>query len=99
MTMPYCIGSDRWNGISKILEETSELNTVCAKIIGNEGNTHYWEGIDLRACLHEELADTMAAIIFFVDMNNLDTKTIDKRLMEKLDLYYKWDEDTRAAAA
>ena len=34
MTKPYCIGSDEWNGLSKLIEELGELQQECGIVTG-----------------------------------------------------------------
>lgn len=97
MTKPYCIGSDEWNGLSKMVEELGELQQVCGKLIGSEGDTDHWSG-DLKQMLVEEIADVYAALDFFVD-KNLPTEfhAITDRAISKVALFEKWDRETSDA--
>ena len=97
MTKPYCIGSDEWNGLSKLIEELGELQQVCGKLIGSQGESNHWSG-DLHAKFIEELGDVYASLDFFVDMNfSADAqKDIHKRAFVKNTTFRKWDHDVKA---
>lgn len=96
MVKPYCIGSDEWNGLSKLAEELGELQQVCGKLIGSQGDTNHWSG-DLRAKFIEELGDVKAAMAFFIRENfdPAENIAIHKQFSTKLELFTKWDKDTR----
>lgn len=98
MTKPYCIGSDEWNGLSKLIEELGELQQVCGKLIGSEGNLDNW-GLDLNDKFIEEIGDVQAAMNFFVDKNfSMLTKVaIARQAAEKYTLFKQWDEEVRDA--
>jgi len=61
----YSIGSDKLNGLSKVIEECGEVVQVAAKIIGNNGSYVYWDEPDLKKLLIEELGDVIATIDYF----------------------------------
>lgn len=96
MTKPYCIGSDEWNGLSKLIEEMGELQQVCGKLIGSEGNPDHWSG-DLIAKFIEEIGDVQAAMDFFVDMNFSEEDCVDiiEQSKEKYTLFKQWNEQVR----
>jgi len=98
MTKPYYIGSDEWNGLSKLIEELGELQQVCGKLIGSQGEANHWSG-DLNAKFVEELGDVYAALDFFVDMNFSPEiqKDIYQRAFIKNTTFRKWDKDVRNA--
>ena len=98
MTKPYCIGSDEWNGLSKLIEELGELQQVCGKLIGSGGDTNHWSG-DLNEKFIEEIGDVQAAMNFFVDKNfGMFTKVaIARQAAEKYILFKQWDEEVRDA--
>lgn len=98
MTKPYCIGSDEWNGLSKLIEELGELQQVCGKIIGSEGNADHWSG-DLMSKFVEELGDVYAAMDFFVDQNFSadENSLIFSQSAKKYDLFQQWDKEVRDA--
>lgn len=98
MTKPYCIGSNEWNGLSKLIEELGELQQVCGKLIGSEGNLDHWSG-DLKAKFIEEIGDVQAAMDFFVDMNfdMQDCVNISRQGAEKYMRFKKWDKEVRNA--
>lgn len=101
MTKPYCIGSDEWNGASKVMEEMNELGEVFAKLIGSEGNYNHWTG-DLREKLVEEIADVQAAIEFFLNKDTNLTHDQKRRLINRKEMkfrtFLRWDEETRENA-
>lgn len=86
----YSIGSTRWPGLSKMIEETGELQQVAGKLLGSDGEIRHWDGTNLRERLHEEIADVQAALIFFQQVNALDITRIDFRTDTKLAQFWKW---------
>lgn len=96
MTKPYCIGSDEWNGLSKLIEEMGELNQVCGKLIGSEGSTDHWSG-DLRTKFIEEIGDVVAAVTFFAQKNftGNELDAIDRQIKKKFDRFNQWNKDVR----
>jgi NTP pyrophosphatase (non-canonical NTP hydrolase) len=87
----FNIDSVSWPGLSKIIEETSELNTVIAKLMATEGNKEYWEGVNLLDSIEEELGDTLAAILFTLKHNaDINNFYVLERMQKKLNLYEKW---------
>ena len=91
-TGPYSIGSDNWNGMSKLIEEMGELQQVLGKLIGSSGRTDHWSG-DLNEKLVEECGDVLAALNFFV-MKNLSEENQDRALEQaerKVNLFEEWD--------
>lgn len=94
MTKPYCIGSDEWNGLSKLIEELGELQQVCGKLIGSEGNPDHWSG-DLRAKFIEEIGDVYAAMRFFI-LNNFDSDERMKIEIQQTNKFFQfvdWSEE------
>lgn len=99
MTKPYCIGSDEWNGLSKLIEELGELQQVCGKLIGSEGSLHHWSG-NLREKFIEEIGDVFAALDFFIE-NNFDEEEYSEivdQSWRKYEQFVKWSEDVKNAA-
>jgi hypothetical protein len=96
MTKPYCIGSDEWNGLSKLIEELGELQQVCGKIIGSEGSTAHWSG-DLNEKFIEEIGDVYASLDFFLSYNFLgkDIEAVKKQSIMKYTRFVEWDKDVR----
>lgn len=90
MTKPYCIGSNDWPGLSKLIEECGEVLQTAGKIIGNEGSDVHFSGLNLRSDMHNELGDLFAAMNFFIDQNHLNLTMIQNRRDEKLALFQKW---------
>ena len=91
MENKYCIGSVKWNGLSKLVEECGEVVQVAGKLLGTNGEAAHWDGSDLRERLIEELGDLQAALRFFVTYNGLDAGRIGERAAEKLALFERWD--------
>ena len=100
MTKPYCIGSDEWNGLSKLIEELGELQQVCGKLIGSEGSTAHWSG-ELTEKFIEELGDVYAAMAYFVTRNfspDADNAII-AQAERKFATFNQWDKDVRQYAS
>lgn len=64
-----------WTGIWKVVEETGELNHQLGKALGGKPNAKLIE---------EELADTLAAIEFFIENSPVNKKRIERRRKGKL---------------
>lgn len=98
MTKPYCIGSDEWNGLSKLIEELGELQQVCGKIIGSEGSVDHWSG-DLQDKFVEEIGDAYAALDYFVAKNfsSYDMTRIETQRHIKEGKFIEWDTEVRNA--
>lgn len=89
---PYSIGSTRWPGTSKLIEEIGELGQVLGKLIAVEGDAeHHWSG-NLRLKLVDELADVVAAARFFTaeNMTAEEVRFIAERVEHKLATFRKW---------
>lgn len=89
---PYSIGSDKWPGLSKLIEECGEVQQVAGKVIGAGGETMHYDGSNLVDRLEEELGDLLAAIDFVIKNNNLSRKMIDERTKRKLEVFRRWSE-------
>lgn len=97
MTKPYCIGSDEWNGLSKLIEELGELQQVCGKLVGSEGSIAHWSG-NLQDKFVEELGDVYAAMDYFIEQNLVDLDSdIAYQAHRKLQTFRQWDKDVRDA--
>jgi hypothetical protein len=92
MSGDYSIGSDKWPGTSKLLEEMGELAQVLGKIIGNDGKIVHWDGTNLRVRLIQEMADVTAALEFFRASNLSPTEwgVLFDRYQTKLALFKEW---------
>jgi NTP pyrophosphatase (non-canonical NTP hydrolase) len=87
----YSIGSPKWPGLSKLIEECGEVLQVAGKIIATNGDTAHWDGTDLAERLTEELADLQAAIGFMIGHNPLlDADRVMERAKAKADLFCQW---------
>lgn len=91
MKNSYCIGSERWNGLSKLVEECGEVVQVAGKLLGTNGEVRHWDGSNLRERMTEELADLQAAITFFIRGNDFDADEFQRRAVKKLELFRQWD--------
>lgn len=98
MTKPYCIGSDEWNGLSKLVEELGELQQVCGKLIGSEGAVEHWSG-DLRSKFIEEIGDVYAALDYFTNknFNSYEMTAIETQRHIKESKFIEWDIEVRNA--
>ncbi len=92
---PYSIGSDRWPGLSKLVEEMGEVQQVLGKLIATGGESAHWDGTDLRQRLREELADLKAACVFFAQVNQLDAVTDIEREHRKIRQFHAWHAEQR----
>lgn len=88
----FDIGSKRWNGLSKLIEECGEVVQVGGKILGIRGKINHFDGSNLKDRLGEEISDVLAATIFVVDKNKLNRNGIMKRVEEKLQKFNEWNE-------
>jgi len=86
----FDIGSRKWAGLTKIIEETGELNQVIGKLMGNRGETKHFDGSDLHEKLMEEMSDVWAALVFVSFHNNLDEEKMTQRIDEKISLFNEW---------
>jgi NTP pyrophosphatase (non-canonical NTP hydrolase) len=94
------IGSDKWPGISKLIEESGEVLQVCGKLMGAQGEIMHWDGTNLRERLMEELGDVIAAAQFVTAYCDLDPVFISERADAKLALFEQWHrEQTRPPKA
>lgn len=87
---PYGIGSDRWPGASRVVEEAGELVQVLGKLIGTGGAARHGDGSDLRGRLTDEIADLRAALDFFVAANDLPAGQVEQRAARKRADYDRW---------
>lgn len=89
----FSIGGLIWPGLSKLGEESGEVQQVVGKIIGARGEVGHWDGTQFDKRLESELGDLMAAITFVVIKNNLNILAIERRRDEKLAKFNKWHDD------
>ena len=90
MESRFHIGAAEWPGISKLIEESGEVQQVCGKLIASEGKKEHWDGTDLKCRLEEELGDLLAAIDFVMTECGLSDDRILFRCQEKTALFRKW---------
>ena len=86
----YSIGSDKWPGLSKLIEECGEVLQVAGKIMGTGGNVNHWDGTKLDERLEEELADLQAAVWFVQDHCSQHRIRINNRAVVKLKMFNEW---------
>jgi hypothetical protein len=91
----FSIGSTVWPGTSKVIEEMGELQQVLGKLIALAGDTKYWDGVDLRKRLIEEIGDLTAALLFFRQKNftTEEARQVSDRIDKKLTLFREWDKN------
>lgn len=85
----FAIGDKEWPGVSKLVEETGELQQVLGKLMGSRGDIDHWSG-NLRDKLHEELGDVLAACRFLIDHCDLDERTILNQFSTKYQVFTQW---------
>lgn len=91
----YSIGSRCWNGLSKLVEELAECLVECGKLLGSRGKTDHWSG-DLLVRLEDEVADSYAALDFFLGENpQLDVERVWLRRKAKLEKFRRWNEEQK----
>lgn len=87
----FAIGDKEWAGLSKLVEECGEVQQVLGKLIGSRGDVNHYDGSNLRDRLEEELADLLAAIMFFTMANGLGASgNIGERAKQKYELFVQW---------
>jgi NTP pyrophosphatase (non-canonical NTP hydrolase) len=91
----YSIGSHKWNGLSKLIEECGEVCQVAGKLVGIDGKLNHWDGSNLRKRMQEELGDLLAAINFFTATNQLDSEFIKARSKRKLQRFIEWNKENK----
>lgn len=90
--MPFAIGSDQLPGVSKLIEETGEVQQVLGKVLGFGSLGTHWDGSDLKRRLEDELADMAGAFAFAIEHMGLDLGYIDARASRKADTFRMWHE-------
>lgn len=88
---PCCIGSDHLNGISKLVEEMGELQTVIGKAMAIGSFGEHWSHENLARWAEEEMGDVIAAIYFVAHNNDLCSHSIEARATRKRQLFCQWD--------
>lgn len=91
----FAIGSPVWPGLSKLTEESGEVQQVIGKLMGTGGAIQHWDGSNLQERLIEEMGDCWAALQFVASKNNLDMGAIERRRAKKLALFNQWHEDVQ----
>ena len=88
----FAFGDKEWPGLAKLNEESGELVQVIGKLMMTHGNRKYWENVDLRQCLIEEMADQAAAIGFVVDhvLTENEILAFEERRAQKRARFEQW---------
>jgi NTP pyrophosphatase (non-canonical NTP hydrolase) len=86
----FNMGSSNWPGLSKLVEEAGEVLQVAGKLMAMGGAVDHWDGQNLKKEIVDELADLLAAIDFFVHVNELDERAISIRKNEKYGRFLGW---------
>lgn len=86
----FAFGDEKWPGLAKLVEECGEVLEVCGKLMNTRGHVKHWDGSDLGERLHVELADLVAAVSTFVELNGLDSERIIDRAQEKVKTFVEW---------
>lgn len=88
---PYLIGSDKFAGVVKVIEEMTELGTELAKLM-SQGRWKYLRDSrkTVKLTIEEEIADVEATLEFLKAKNRLDRKFIEKRKKEKIKKFNRW---------
>lgn len=94
----YSIGSAKWPGLAKVMEECGEVIQVAGKLIAAGGRNTHWDQAasgsptPLTGRLEDEIADTHAALLFLIETNRLDADRISERANRKLKMFRGWHE-------
>lgn len=88
----FAIGDKKWPGVSKLIEEISELGQVLGKLMGSRGETKHWSG-DLLEIMHDEIGDALAAINFVIIKCGLDRRRILARCADKMKTFERWHQE------
>lgn len=105
-TGDYSIGSRKWPGLAKVMEECGEVIQIAGKIIAADGRDLHWDMTadadapwsPLASRLTDEIADTTAAILFLIETNQLNADRINLRANAKLAQFRKWHATNRDTA-
>lgn len=90
----FAIGSRRWVGLSKLIEEAGEVTQVAGKLLATGGDVKHWDGTDLAERLTEELGDLQAAVEFVVFMNpEIDSNAVGRRAGLKRATFRDWHDE------
>lgn len=91
----FAFGDKEWPGLAKLNEESGELVQIIGKLMMTHGSSAYWDNVDLRKRLVEELADQAAAIGFVMKhaLTPLESEAVTARMVEKRALFEKWHEE------
>ena len=86
----FNIGSKKWPGLSKLIEEAGEVQQVCGKLIATDGEIAHWDGSNLKERLEQEIGDLLAACKFVERYCDLDARAISVRSVQKMATFVGW---------
>lgn len=89
----YSLGQSHWPGLSKVLEEMSELGVELAKLVERGSDKDYWDGRDLSKTVPNEIADVENALQVFCELNNINRAKIEKRKAKKYNKLMNWHKE------
>lgn len=87
------LGQDNWPGLAKFIEEAGEALQIAGKILAFGGAIDHPSGYNTADKLEEELADTLAAVKFLMDHNDVDVPKIRRRAKKKYAIFCKWHDE------
>ena len=81
------------NGLTKLVEELSELVVVAAKRIAYPNDLYHPDGSNQRERLQDEMGDVLAIIEYVRNTQALNLAQIQARQATKLRLYRQWADE------
>ena len=94
----FSIGSDTWPGVTKVVEEVGELLQVLGKLQATGGRVDHWDGSNLKERLEDEIADVRASLEYVEMFNDLDGRSISKRVCDKVERFMEWHRSAKSQA-
>lgn len=90
----FAFGDEQWPGLAKIVEEFGETSAEIGKLMMTHGDPQHWTG-DVRERVLNEIADSEAAIVFFMRHNPTDEerRAMVRRITEKVNRFEGWREE------
>lgn len=82
-------------GLAKLIEECGELVQVCGKRLAYYTTEDHPDGGEaLTARLEDEIGDVIAACQLVVELNQLNQRSVNLRVVRKFRLFSDWHADT-----
>lgn len=82
-------------GLTKVIEECSELIQICAKKSAFMDEDFHPDGQFMRGEIEREIADVLASIEFVAETWNLNREVINARMRMKLRRYNDWNREPK----